>query len=293
MSAERLQKFLARAGVTSRRKAEELIRQGRVTVNSRVASLGDKANPQIDAIKVNGERIRPPRGRRRYILLNKPRGVMSTRSDPQKRPTVFDLIPPAEHKALVTVGRLDFNSEGLIILTDDGEFAHRIAHPRYGCRKTYEVKVKGVPTEEKLMRLRQGISLAGKRTGTARITRLKRPSRGRQPVNSWWTVELTEGRTRQIREMFFRIGHPIQRLSRVAIGSVSDGALQTGCYRELSRLEKERLLRPESGSSRGGRGGPRRRGAREGAATPRSRRKPSARRSTTHNDHGLRTDRSH
>lgn len=244
MSAVRVQKILARAGVASRRKAEELIRQGRVTVNGRVVSLGEEADLETDAVKVDGKRIRPLRGRHRYFLLNKPRGVMSTHSDPQNRPTVFDLIPPADRKGLITVGRLDFNSEGLILLTDDGEFAHRVAHPRYGCRKTYAVKVKGVPDEGELDKLRRGIILYAKRTAPARIRRLRKQRRGQQAVNSWWTVELSGGRMRQIREMFFRIGHPVQRLSRVAIGSLADASLKTGYYRGLSPEEVVQLLRP-------------------------------------------------
>ncbi len=241
MSAERLQKILAAAGVASRRKAEELIRQGRVTVNGQVASLGDKADPEVEAVKLDGKRIRPSTRPHRYLLLNKPRKVMSTRSDPRARPTVYDLLAPTDRKLLKTVGRLDYNSDGLILLTDDGEFANRVAHPRYGCRKTYAVKVKGTPDDDKLDKLRRGITLEGKRTAPARIRRLKKPRGGRQAVNSWWEVELAEGRTRQIREMFYRIGHPVQRLTRVAIGSLSDPKLESGSYRELTPAEVARL----------------------------------------------------
>jgi 23S rRNA pseudouridine2605 synthase len=249
VSEERLQKILARAGLASRRKAEELIREGLVTVNGRVAVLGEKADPERDAIKVDGKRLQVSR-EHRYLLLNKPKGYMSTLSDPEGRPTVIDLVPPAMRKALVPVGRLDFHTEGLLLLTDDGDFAQRIAHPRYGGTKTYEVKVKGIPGEAQLDRLRAGIVLAGRRTAAAKITPRSpfKPAGARrrgeaESENSWWMVELAEGRTRQIREMFLHIGHPVQKLRRVAIGSLRDPRLPLGALRELSEREVERLLK--------------------------------------------------
>jgi 23S rRNA pseudouridine2605 synthase len=248
MSEERLQKILARAGIASRRKAEEMIEAGQVTVNGEVAGLGDKANPETDAIKVDGRRVQPPPRDHRYLLLNKPKGVMSTLSDPEGRKTVIDFVPPAMRKALVPVGRLDFNTEGLLLLTDDGEFAQRIAHPRYGSTKTYEVKVKGTPTEEQLDRLRNGVVIEGKRTAPAKITSRhfkKAPRRPGEPAsdNSWWVVEIAEGRTRQIREMFFQIGHPVGKLRRVAIGSLRDPGLPVGALRELSDDEVRKLMK--------------------------------------------------
>lgn len=248
MAAERLQKVLARAGIASRRKAEELILAGRVTVNGQVAALGQKADPEADAVKVDGRRIHV-RGRALYLVLNKPRGVMSTVDDPQGRPTVLDFVPPGMRKALVPVGRLDFNTEGLLLLTNDGDFAQRIAHPRYGSRKVYEVKVKGEPGAEALDKLRAGIVLEGRRTAPARITPLRvkghrRVGRGEEEDNaSWWRVELTEGRSRQIREMFFRLGHPVQKLRRVGIGSLTDPHLPVGGLRELDESEVARLLK--------------------------------------------------
>lgn len=247
---ERLQKILARAGVASRRKAEELIEQGLVTVNGRVAVLGEKADPERDAIKVEGRRIQPHKGEHRYLLLNKPRGVMSTLADPEGRQTVMDFIPPVFRKALVPVGRLDYNTEGLILLTDDGELAQRVAHPRYGSVKTYEVKVKGRPSAAELDRLRAGILLEGKKTAPAKITPRRSPVAHRRRrdddeggENSWWVVQLTEGRTRQIREMFLRINHPVQKLRRVAIGPLRDPDLPLGSVRELKPREVEMLLR--------------------------------------------------
>ncbi len=254
MSAERLQKVLARAGVGSRRQVEQLIREGRITVNGRPAELGGRADLATDAVKVDGRRIRPAAGERRYVLLNKPRGCVSTRSDPEGRPTVLDLVPQRLRPGLNPVGRLDFETEGLLLLTDDGELAHRLAHPRYGCSKTYEVKVKGRPTEAAVERLRGGIVLDGRRTAPASITpraalrRTRAPASGpRAPrpssKNSWWTVVLKEGRTRQIREMFFRVGHPVSRLRRVAIGPLADRHLARGGWRELEEREVASLYR--------------------------------------------------
>ncbi|MFY9821346.1 MAG: pseudouridine synthase, partial [Thermoanaerobaculia bacterium] len=250
MSADRLQKILARAGIAaSRRKAEELIQEGRVTVNGKVAELGEKADPAHDAIKVDSRRIQPLQ-EHRYLLLNKPKGVMSTVADPEGRRTVIDFVPPGMRKALVPVGRLDFNTEGLLLLTDDGEFAQRVAHPRYGSVKTYEVKVKGMPTETQIEKLRAGIVLDGKRTAPARITARgpAKPMAARRKAeaegdNSWWIVELTEGRTRQIREMFYNIGHGVLKLRRIAIGPLRDRDLPVGALRSLTENEVQRLLK--------------------------------------------------
>ncbi len=245
---DRIQKILARAGISSRREAETLIVEGRVTVNGQLAELGQKADPEHDSIKLDGKRILLPK-EHRYLLLNKPRGVMTTVADPAGRPTVIDLVPPALRKALVPVGRLDFLTEGLILLTDDGDFANRVAHPRYGCRKTYEVKVSGRPAERDLDRLREGLVLEGVRTAPCRIEQrtVTRP-KGVDSDNSWWNVELSQGRTRQIREMFQRIGHPVSKLRRVAIGGLTDPALPLGSIRELTPREVE-MLRHGSRSS--------------------------------------------
>jgi 23S rRNA pseudouridine2605 synthase len=247
---ERLQKILARAGIASRRKVEEMIEQGLVTVNGQVAAIGDKADPGHDAIKVEGRRIQPHTGEHHYLLLNKPKGVMSTLSDPEGRPTVIEFIPPALRKALVPVGRLDYYTEGLILLTDDGDFAQRVSHPRYGSVKTYEVKVKGRPAETALDRLRAGILLAGRKTAPATITARPSPAahhRRRDDdeggENTWWVVRLTEGRTRQIREMFQYIGHPVQKLRRVSIGPLRDPDLPLGSVRELTSKEVQALLK--------------------------------------------------
>ncbi|MEE2775355.1 MAG: pseudouridine synthase [Acidobacteriota bacterium] len=243
LTGQRLQKLLSRAGICSRRAAEELIRQGRVTVNGEPAGLGARADPATDAVKVDGRRVRLVHPKH-YYLLNKPRGAVSTKSDPQGRRTVLDFVPPKLHKLLFPVGRLDFDTEGLIVLTNDGDFAERIAHPRHGCPKLYEVKVRGIPDLKALERLRRGIVVRGRRTHSCEIRRRSVVStRKDAPVNSWWTVKLTEGRSRQIREMFQRVGHPVQRLRRVAIGGVRDPKLRPGSCRELNATEIQRLRR--------------------------------------------------
>lgn len=242
MSHERLQKIMARAGSWSRRQAETLIANGQVTVNGTVAKLGDQADPGIDAIKVDGRRLHVPESTTHlYLLLNKPPGHISTRSDPEGRPTVLDLLPSRMRSLVRPVGRLDFDTEGLLLLTDDGELAHRVTHPRYGCPKTYEVKVKGRPDKASLDRLRGGIKIHGKPTAPAKIDALRIRGRRAVSTNSWWSVTLNEGRTRQIREMFFRIGHPVNRLRRVAIGPLRAGHLDLGSWRPLDDAELERL----------------------------------------------------
>jgi 23S rRNA pseudouridine2605 synthase len=249
VSSDRLQKIIASAGLASRRTAEEWIRQGRVSVNGEVARLGAKADPEHDAILVDGKRLRDA-GPQSYFLLNKPSGCVTSLSDPEGRPTVLDLIAPRHRKGLRPAGRLDFDSEGLLVLTTDGDLINKITHPRHGCVKTYAVKVKGLPAETQIERLRQGIVLDGKRTAPVEIVLKHKPRQGKGEKNSWWTVRLTEGRRRQIREMFFRIGHPVQRLMRVAIGDVSDPQLRVGSYRRLD-AEEIRSLRGEQAPTKG------------------------------------------
>jgi 23S rRNA pseudouridine2605 synthase len=242
-AGDRLQKILARCGVGSRRANEELIRQGRVTVNGEVAKLGARAVLGRDRIKVDDRRIKAP-AETRTLLLNKPRGCVTTRSDPQGRKTVMDFIPPRLRKGLFPVGRLDYDTEGLLLLTTDGDLADRVAHPRHGCTKIYEVKVKGRPDDDSLQRLRKGLHLHGRRLAPCEVRALKpRGPRGELRTNSWWTVKLNEGRTRQIREMFQRLGHPVNRLRRVAIGPLRDGKLAPGDCRPLSEDELRRLAR--------------------------------------------------
>jgi 23S rRNA pseudouridine2605 synthase len=236
MALERLQKILSRSGVASRRKAEEFIRAGRVTVNGETVSLGDRADVDQDAIQVDGKALPRP-AQPLYLLLNKPPGCITTRYDEQGRPTVFDLIPPKMRKGLLAVGRLDFNTEGLLIMTTDGDFAQRVAHPSYGCLKTYEVKVKGRPSDSALGRLKGGMVIDGHRLSGASVSPLTVRGARDARRSSWWTIKLGEGRTRQVREMFFRVGNPVQRLRRVSIGGVSDPQLPKGAFRKLDQRE--------------------------------------------------------
>jgi pseudouridine synthase len=237
VAAERLQKVLAAAGVASRRAAEELIRAGRVVVNgAAVTELGLRVDPERDHIRVDGRRVQPPR-EKTYVLVYKPKGYVSTLSDPQGRPTVRDLLPPGLPR-LFHVGRLDANSEGLLLLTNDGDLAQRVAHPRHGCDKVYLAKVSGVPEEADLERLRRGIALDGVRTAPVRIERLRVT---RRDGNAWLSLTLGEGRSRQIRRMFASIGHPVSKLRRVRIGPLDDRGLGPGGARWLSREEVETL----------------------------------------------------
>jgi 23S rRNA pseudouridine2605 synthase len=242
MSAVRLNKLLSQTGVASRRLADELIRQGRVSVNGAiVATLGAKADPHRDDVRVDGRRVKPP-AERRYLLLYKPRGVVSTRSDPQRRRTVIDLLAGAGVRGyFYPVGRLDYDSEGLILLTNDGDFAERVTHPRYELERTYEAVVLGVPDEHDLDRLRRGVIIEGRRTlpAAARLVRVQ-ASRG-QPRG---VLELTlrEGRNRQVRDMCDAIGHPVDRLRRTRLGAITDRGLRAGQIRDLTPREVAGLL---------------------------------------------------
>jgi pseudouridine synthase len=236
----RVQKIIADAGLASRREAEEWIREGRVKVNGRVVGLGFRADPERDAVRVDGKRLHPRTGGKSYVLLNKPKGYVTTVDDPEGRNTVLDLLPPALRGKVKPVGRLDVQTEGLLLLTNDGELARLVTHPSTGCPKEYSVKVSGVPTEAQLERLRRGIPLDGRPTRAARIERVSTTARGGEG-NSWLRVVLQEGRTRQIRRMFDAIGHPVSKLKRVAIGPIRDDRLPTGAWRPLSRFEVEKL----------------------------------------------------
>lgn len=235
----RIQKILSAAGVASRRAAEELIRQGRVTVNGEVVrELGTRAEPASDDIRVDGRRVRAPE-RHRYLLLHKPRGYMTTRSDPHDRPTVMDLLKGVR-EYLYPVGRLDYNSEGLLLLTNDGELAARLTHPRHGIERVYEVRVRGVPDAHALERLSRGVALDGRRTAPAGVTLLA-TGRGERKDQAVVAITLREGRKRQVRQMLEAVGHPVVRLRRVRIGPIRIGALKTGTFRDLTPEEVRRL----------------------------------------------------
>ncbi len=240
MQLERLQKIIAHAGFASRREAETMIREGRVTVNGRVVTeLGTKADPATDHVKVDGKLITRAETHR-YILLYKPKEVMTTVEDPQGRRTVIDLIKGVRER-IYPVGRLDFHSEGLILLTNDGDLAFKVSHPQHGSVKTYHVKVRGVPEERLIAKLERGITLDNKRTLPCEIRQMKTTGKGDDAGNSWYEVKLREGRTQQIRKMFKAVGHPVSKLRRVAIGPLSDPRLGPGDYRELTKTEVKML----------------------------------------------------
>jgi 23S rRNA pseudouridine2605 synthase len=248
----RIQKLIADAGIASRREAEGWIREGRVEVNGRVAVLGQRADPERDAVKLDGKRVRPRAGPKTYLLLNKPKGFVTTVSDPERRDTVLDLIPGQLRRGVKPVGRLDVQTEGLLLLTDDGDLARLVTHPSTGCPKEYRVKVSGVPEEKKLTRLRGGIFLDGARTRPCQIDRVSTTA-GRGEGNSWLSVVLREGRSRQVRRMFETIGHPVSKLKRVAIGPIRDDRLPVGAFRALEPREVA-ALRASLGRGDGGTG---------------------------------------
>ena len=234
---ERLQKILSQAGLASRRASEQLMLEGRVTVNGvTVRELGTKADAAQDDIRVDGRRVRPPE-RHRYVLLNKPRGYVTTRSDPQRRPTVLDLLH-AVHEYVYPVGRLDFDSEGLLLLTNDGDLAARLTHPRHGVPRVYEVRVLGIPDAHDLDRLSGGVVIDGRRTARAGV-QLTPHDRG--AAESSMIITIHEGRNREVRRMCESIGHPVVRLRRVAIGPLRDPRLKPGKWRELTPQEVRRL----------------------------------------------------
>jgi 23S rRNA pseudouridine2605 synthase len=235
----RLQKILSQAGVASRRAAEALIAQGRVTVNGRtITGMGGKADPDADEIRVDGRRITPVE-RRRYILLHKPAGYVTTRADPERRRTVLDLIAGVG-AYVYPVGRLDYDTDGLLLLTNDGELAARLTHPRHGVERTYDARVSGLPDQAALDRLRAGIPLDGRRTRPAVVTLL---NAGRRDGDGIVRLTIREGRNRQVRRMLEAVGHPVRSLTRTSIGPLVDRSLKPGHWRELTSDEVRRLRR--------------------------------------------------
>jgi len=274
VAVERLQKILSQAGIASRRASEQLMLDGRVTVNGApVRELGTKADAARDDIRVDGRRVKLPE-RHRYILLNKPRGYVTTRSDPQRRPTVVDLLRGVSDY-VYPVGRLDFESEGLLILTNDGDLAARLTHPSHGVARVYEARVLGVPDAHDLERLTRGVTIDGRRTEPAEIkvasrhareaalspsrserdgesarrwgpgrrgkSRLSRPAKAGAGNQSVLEITVREGRNRQVRKMCDAIGHPVIELKRVAIGPIRDAKLKVGYWRELTTKEVSTL----------------------------------------------------
>lgn len=242
---ERLQKVLAHAGVASRRAAERLIDAGRVTVNGVIVrKLGSRVDPQRDSVRVDGKRIPAAPADHLYLMLHKPRGYVTTLADPQGRPTIRDLFQDVRRR-VYPVGRLDFHSEGLLLLTDDGELARDLMHPRNRVQRTYLVRVRGVPDAAALARLAAGPLVEGRRSLPAKVRRVPgAPDR--------LEITVTEGKKHQVRKMLQAIGHPVVRLKRLRYGGVRLGTLKPGGMRSLSRDEVERLRRSCRAGAPGG-----------------------------------------
>lgn len=230
---ERLQKFMARCGVASRRKSEEIILQGRVKVNGETVNSVVSVDPELDRIEVDGKLIRPEENKV-YIMLNKPTGIITSAKDQFNRKTVLDIIQVEER--VFPVGRLDFDTSGLIILTNDGDFAYRMTHPSHEVEKVYEAEVLGIPTDEEMERFRSGLKIEDYVTSPSEIRIIR--TKGR---NSVVEVKIHEGRNRQVRKMCDAIGHPVIRLKRTKIGGLELGSLKEGSWRKLTSEEIDYL----------------------------------------------------
>jgi len=232
---ERLQKFISHAGIVSRREAERFITEGRVAVNGCVVTkLGTKVDPGRDKIRVDGKLVKSfPK--KVYIMVNKPAGYVSTLKDPQGRPVITDLLNRTGARVF-PVGRLDYDAEGLLLLTNDGELAYRLQHPRYGIKRTYEVKVKDIPADSALSDLRKGIKLEDGITLPAQAAYLKKAVK-----NCWLKITLSEGRNKQVKRMCTAIGHPVVKIKRVSLGALNLGGLSRGRYRRLTKDEVKAL----------------------------------------------------
>jgi 23S rRNA pseudouridine2605 synthase len=244
MAQERLQKILSQAGIASRRQAEKIMMEGRVTVNgTTVTELGSKADLETDHIKVDGKLIRPPKNQV-YIVLNKPNNTVTTVTDPEGRATVMELLRGVKER-VYPVGRLDYHSEGLLLLTNDGDLANRIMSAHTHLQKTYLVKVTGELDEESAQRFREGVPLMGRRTLPAGLRMVQRAQ------NPWYEVKLVEGRNNQIRLMFKHFGKLVEKLKRVRIGPLELGPLKPGEFRHLTDEEVKKLKRAvEKGGAR-------------------------------------------
>jgi 23S rRNA pseudouridine2605 synthase len=231
---QRLQKILAQMGIVSRRKAEELILEGRVTVNGRIATIGMKADLARDHIKVDGKLLIRPEPKV-YIMLNKPKDVVTSLSDPEGRPTVKDFLGGVRYRVF-PVGRLDYDSEGLLLMTNDGDFANAVLHPSKKIPKTYLVKVKGILEEKEMEKLRKGMKLLDVMTAPAKVKKIRKTEN-----NSWLEITIYEGKKRQIRRMLEETGHPVLKLRRIRIDGLEIGNLKPGAYRYLTTEEMDKI----------------------------------------------------
>ena len=236
---DRLQKILARAGLASRREAERWILEGRITVNGTVVrKLGSQADPAKDSIKVDGKRVKPVAAPL-YYAFHKPPGIITTLNDPERRPDLTPYLARlGEKRRVFPVGRLDYNTTGILLLTNDGELALRLTHPRFGVKKIYRVKLSACPTVEDLAHLRKGIRLDDGMTASARVRIVEKLKK-----NAWVEIELHEGRKREVRRMFEALGYFVEKLIRIRFGPISLGTLAPGTLRPLSQIEVQSLKR--------------------------------------------------
>lgn len=236
MPEERLQKILAKAGIASRRNAEELIRQGKVTVDGKVVTeMGCRVDPDLQVVAFEGRPLCVEE-EKIYLLLNKPKGYVTTLHDPQGRPIVSSLLTGISSRVF-PVGRLDFDTEGALIMTNDGDFAERILHPRFEIERTYQAKVRGLPTHEKIHLLEEGLELEGKKTWPAKVSII-----AKEPATTTLEITIHEGRKRQVRKMFQAIDHRVIALRRIAYGGLQLGALPTGQYRRLTPADLHLII---------------------------------------------------
>lgn len=259
----RLNKYLASHGIASRRRSDELIAEGKVTIDGRIVTdLGIKVDPSVNEVEIDGVVLKPEQVRHRYYLLNKPAGVVCTNDMRESKPRAIDLITDRKKGRIYTVGRLDEDTVGLVLLTNDGDFAHRIMHPRYGVPKTYLVKLLGRIDDEAVQQVREGVHLAEGRTAGARVLIQQRSAK-----LSKLLVTLREGKNREVRRVFARLGHKVLDLKRIRIGPLDDRGLKAGRWRPLTRGEVRDLMEWVDGDEQRDRG---RRGS--GAGRSRSRR---------------------
>lgn len=241
----RLNKLIADCGLASRRHADRMIEEGQVSVNGkRVYELGVKVDPTQDSIKVNGKLLRKPLAQKFYLVLNKPAGVLTTMEDPEGRPTVAEYLGGVPARVF-PVGRLDWDSEGLILLTNDGDYANKVMHPKTEVTKTYLVKLNGQPQPQHLEKLRKGVPIIGGKVSARHIEQIKKAGDKKSDKYEWYKIVITEGKNRQIRQMFAKIGFDVIKLQRVAIGRLRLGALKVGALAYINEAAAERVFLPD------------------------------------------------
>lgn len=241
----RLNKLIADAGLASRRHADRMIEEGLVTVNGkRVYELGIKVDPQSDRILVDGKPLRKPLTQKLYLVMNKPKGVLTTMDDPHERPTIAEYLEGVPSRVF-PVGRLDWDSEGMLLLTNDGDFANKVMHPKAEVTKTYLVKLDGQPQPHQIDKLKKGVSIVGGKVSARHIERIKKAGDNKSDKYEWYKIVITEGKNRQIRQMFAKVGFDVLKLQRVAIGRLRLGALKTGELVYLNEAAVERVFLPD------------------------------------------------